>query len=100
MPYFDENQLDKLHNQASTPSASIDLANHSKKDALKELAQLIANQGPEESYNIYFSAAKGDGKTTLFQPLGKYLLSEKKAGNLKTFLPLSDGCGFYIAFKR
>tara|TARA_Y100001935_G_scaffold239252_1_gene226748 strand:+ start:2609 stop:2926 length:318 start_codon:yes stop_codon:yes gene_type:complete len=64
--------------------------------SLEEVDKFIRNKAPNVAIHFKYDKAKGDGKETPFQPLGRLLLSAKKRGIIKKCIPSSDGDGFFV----
>lgn len=98
MPYFDENPLDKLAAQPREPDAVLDLCGMTGDAALQRVADLLAGTLPVAGRHVHirFDPPRGDGRETLFLPLGRYLLAARKAGRLAACLPAASGNGYHI----
>jgi len=59
--------------------------------------RLIAEAPPGQCLLLRFPPAAGDGRETLFQPLGRFLLEARRAGRIARCLPVADGTGYVIA---
>lgn len=101
MPYFDENPLSKLALQGDAAEAELDLRGLPANEALSQVESLLqATQARQpSSVRIRFDPARGDGRETLFLPLGRRLLEARKAGLLRSCLPTPDGDGYLIMFR-
>jgi len=98
MPHFARNPLELLTLQPGEADADLDLRGLTVEEALAQVAGLLAaprDSGPR-SYRLLFDPPSGDGRETLFQPLGRQLLAARRAGTLGSCLPLADGAGYYI----
>ena len=98
MPYFDENPLGKLAFQAGDADALIDLRGMDPDRAMQAVEQLLGEPVPAKSFLIQFDAARGDGRETLFQPLGRRLLQARREGVLNRCLPAADATAYFICF--
>jgi len=96
MPTFPGNPLENLAFDPETIDQVIELGDASAQQALDEVEQLLKNGSPGLCLCLRFPPAKGDGKQTLFQPLGHHLLQARREGRLERCLPASDGCGYVI----
>ena len=98
MPYFDHNPLEKLAVEAADAGAQLDLRGLPSGHAMRSVERLLAHATAGESFLIRFDPARGDGRETLFQPLGKRLLRARREGRLVRCLPVPDGDAFFIQF--
>ena len=98
MPIFDENPLQRLALQPDDADAVLDLQGLNEDQALHTVEQLLGDRGTATRYLIRFDAAAGDGRETLFLPLGRRLLEARRAGQLQRCLPSPDGAGYFIEF--
>lgn len=98
MPHFPANPLEKLALQSGEAEASLDLRGLSQESALSALEELLDGEPDAGSYEIRFDPPSGDGRETLFLPVGRRLLAARRAGRLASCLPLSDGAGYFIVF--
>jgi hypothetical protein len=98
MPHFDSNPLKALAIQAGAAEAELDLRGLEPDSAISQVAALLRESipGNARSYRIRFDPPAGDGAETLFLPLGRLLLAERRAGRLQSCLPLPDGTGYVI----
>lgn len=97
MPHFPDNPLDKLAIKPGDADAELDLGGEDVDSALARLDELLAApRGNAHSYCIRFDPPAGDGRETLFQPVGRHLLAARRAGRIASCLPLSDGTGYVI----
>lgn len=99
MPEFQRNPLEKITLKAGDAKAELDLRGLQQAAALARVAELLKLHGPAGSYRICFDPPTGDGAETLFLPLGRLLLDARRQGVLDSCLPLSDGAGYFIAFR-
>ena len=98
MPYFEQNPLQRLAVQAGEAEASLDLRGQTADAALQAVEQLLVQAPAGKSFLIQFDPASGDGKETLFLPLGKRLLQARREGRLQRCLPVPDGAAYFILF--
>lgn len=98
MPFFDDNPLGKLAFQPGDADAVLDLRGLDAAAALARLDALLTDPGVSRTYLVRFDPAVGDGRETLFLPLGRRLLEARRAGTLSRCLPAADGAGYFIAF--
>lgn len=98
MPYFDENPLGKLAGKPSAADIELDLRGLTEEQALQRVEALLqSGMGVEgRRVHIRFDPPRGDGSETLFLPIGRRLLSARKAGQLKSCLPSAEGDGYHI----
>ncbi len=96
MPDSETDPLQQLPLGSEEVDETIDLHDLSPQEALSQVARLIANAPPGQRYLLKFSPARGDGCETLFQPLGRALLAERRNGHLSACLPTRDACGYLI----
>jgi hypothetical protein len=100
MPHFAGNPLEKLKLRPGDADTTLDLRGMPRQAALEQLEQLLT-AGPSAATgtcHIRFDPAAGDGRETLFQPVGRRLLQARRDGVLANCLPLSDGAGYFISF--
>ncbi len=98
MPYFEHNPLQKLAAQVGDVGAELDLRGLPADQALRSVERLLIQATPGESFLIRFDPAGGDGRETLFQPLGRRLLRARREGRLERCLPVPDGDAYFIQF--
>ena len=98
MPYFEENPLNKLRLKADGAEVELDLRGLPAAEAMAQVESLLeaADTQSNTSVLIRFDPAKGDGKETLFLPLGRRLLEARKAGLLASCLPTGEGDGYVV----
>ena len=98
MPYFDENPLDKLAQQSGEAETELDLRGLPASEAMSQVEALLQATEADRpaSVLIRFDPARGDGRETLFLPLGRRLLAARKAGQLRSCLPTPQGDGYVI----
>lgn len=99
MPYFNENPLEKLVFQPGDAETELDLRGMPATHAMQAVEQLLQHSAAIGSCLIRFDPAAEDGHETLFLPLGRRLLQARRDGRLQRCLPMSDGAGYFIAFK-
>ena len=99
MPHFSQNPLGKLALTADLDQATrLDLHGLDPAEALARLDAVIdasTAQGPA-AYAVTFPPPAGDGRETLFLPIGRHLLAARRAGRVNRCLPLPDGNGYYF----
>jgi hypothetical protein len=95
MPLFDCNPLLRLAIQPPPADRVLDLGHLGRRTALQQLGRLISHAEPG-GYHVVFDRAGADGRETLFLPVGRWLLQQRKAGRLARCLPLPEGNGFYV----
>lgn len=98
MPFFDDNPLDKLLFQPGDAETTLDLQGMPVDQAMRVIEALLDAPGDLRNCLIRFDGAAGDGRETLFLPLGRRLLQARRDGRLDSCLPASDGAGYFIAF--
>lgn len=96
MPYFDENPLGKLALQSGETEMELDLRGLPADEAMQRVEALLQEQAPPARVLIRFDPATGDGRETLFLPLGRRLLAARKAGQLHSCLPTASADGYVI----
>lgn len=99
MPTFPTNPLENLALKASDADHTIDLANTPEADALERIMQALQTHASGESLCFRFDGPRGDGQPTLFQPVGRYLLTARREGALTRCLPLAEGNGYVVTLK-
>jgi hypothetical protein len=97
MPHFPANPLEQLAVQAGAAEATLDLTGLSPEAAMSALETLLSGERVANSYRVCFDPPAGDGRETLFQPIGRRLLQARREGILQTCLPV-DGAAYFIAF--
>ena len=97
MPEFRTNPLEKLAFNTRDADETIDLSGLDADAALARVETLIDQAVPGRRYLLRFDPARGDGRETLFQPIGRRLLEARRAGHLSSCLPASDGAGYLFA---
>lgn len=98
MPYFDENPLCKLAAKPAEADVELNLSGLTEAQALEQIEALL-REGPGEKakrVHIRFDPPQGDGRETLFLPIGRRLLAARKAGQLGGCLPATEGNGYHI----
>lgn len=98
MPFFDDNPLDRLALQAGDADACLDLGGLTEDQALSKVEALLNDGDQSQTWLITFDPPSADGRETLFLPLGRRLLSARRAGKLRSCLPSADGRGYVIRF--
>jgi hypothetical protein len=96
MPTFPSNPLDNLAIEPGAIDETIELGGLDTAAALAKVQELIAGAPPGRCYRLSFPPAAGDGRETLFLPLGRYLLEARRAARLSSCLPAPDGSGYVI----
>jgi hypothetical protein len=96
MPAFESDTLKNLASGAEDVDETIDLCGLPHADALAQVDRLVANAPPGRRYHLRFSPPCGDGRETLFLPLGRHLLAARRAGRLTRCLPTANGAGYLI----
>jgi hypothetical protein len=100
VPFFDDNPLRKLALTTDTAAASVlDLRGLGAAQALARLRAVIERAGPAgdaRAYTAIFDPPAGDGSETLFLPVGRLLLAERRAGRVAKCVPLPEGNGYYF----
>ena len=102
MPEFDQNPLDQLALQPGDIQDELDLGELGVDAALAQLAAFLAydHEDATTRWAVRFARARGDGRLTLFQPIGHYLLDARRQGKIVRCLPLPDGTGYYVELPR
>jgi hypothetical protein len=98
MPFFDDNPLHRLALRADEADDELDLRGLDASVALERIEKLLAESNATGRLLIRFDAALGDGRETLFLPLGRRLLDARREGRLKRCLPAEDGAAYFIEF--
>ena len=96
MPTFPSNPLENLAIEAGAIDEIVELGAIDTAGALARVEKLIAEAPPGRCYRLNFPPPEGDGRETLFLPLGRHLLEARRAARLSSCLPTADGCGFVI----
>jgi len=96
MPVFESNPLEKLSFASSDADETVDLRNLAHDLALSQVEELINSAPPGRRYLLRFLPATGDGRETLFRPLGRQLLAARREGRLASCLPVSDASSYLI----
>ncbi len=98
MPYFEENPLCRLSAQPEDADLELDLRGLDREAALRQVETLLQAGTDVAGKRVYirFDPAQGDGRETLFLPLGRRLLVARKAGQLTGCLPASAGDGYHV----
>ncbi|WJW76024.1 hypothetical protein QVG61_02730 [Thiohalobacter sp. IOR34] len=100
MPYFDIDEAMRYASDRIEADSTLDLGKLPAAEALATLeAALEERRAAGGSMIVRFQpAAPGSGET-LFQPVGRWLLAQKRAGRLRRVSNLLElGAGFYIEF--
>ncbi len=100
MPFLDLDQIIQLTGDRVSADSELDLGNLSAAEALPLLAEALEARRPAGgSMIVRFHPATPGGGETLFLPVGRYLLEEKRAGRLSRVANLLElGAGFYVEF--
>jgi hypothetical protein len=100
MPYFDIDEAMKYAGEKIDADVGIDLADLDADSALAELEKAFSERAESmHSMVIRFPPASEGSGETLFQPVGRWLLAQRKAGRIsKLENLLSLGTGFYVEF--
>ncbi len=98
MTVYEQNPLERLALQPGDVEEEFDLGSLGAEAALHRLDAFLEQAAHAEArrYAIRFAPARGDGRQTLFQPIGRHLLQARKQGHIARCLPLSDGSGYYV----
>lgn len=98
MTEFEQNPLERLAIQAEDIEDELDLGSLGVEAALQRLGEFIQQSANARArrYAVRFAPARGDGRLTLFQPVGRYLLQARQQGHIARCLPLPEGSGFYV----
>jgi hypothetical protein len=98
VPFFEQNPLRKLAVVSGKAEVRIDLRGMAEEQARARLAEAIerGRRGGTASFSVHFDPARGDGRETLFLPVGRMLLEARRAGKIRRCLPLPDGDGYYF----
>jgi len=96
MPTFPSNPLENLAIPPDAIDEHIELGELDAAAAVAQVEKLIVEAPPGRCFQLNFPAAEGDGRETLFLPLGRYLLQARRAARLASCLPTADGRGFVI----
>ena len=98
MPFFEKNPLGKLAALRDQTDVQLDLRGMDETQARERLSQAI-EQGVPARFAVRFDAARGDGRETLFLPLGRLLLEARRTGRISRCLPFPEGDGYYVEVK-
>ncbi len=100
MPFLDLDQIIQLTGDRTSADSELNLGNLSAAEALPLLAEALEARRPAGgSMIVRFRPAMPGGGETLFLPVGRYLLEEKRAGRLSRVAHLLEvGAGFYVEF--
>lgn len=95
MPHFEDNPLQHMALLANDAETTLDLHGLDPETAVQRVDAMIETAAVR-SCLIRFDGAGDDGVETLFLPLGRHLLAERKAGRLARCLPTPEGDGYYV----
>ena len=100
MPYFDIDEAMKYAGEKIDADAGIDLQGLDAEGALAELDKAFTERGTDiQSMIIKFPPATPNSGETLFQPVGRWLLEQRKAGRIsKLENTMALGASFYVEF--
>lgn len=100
MPYFDIDEAMKYASERIDADVGIDLEGLDAESALAELEKAFGErEAAVQSMIIKFPPATPESGETLFQPVGRWLLDQRKAGRIsKLENLLTLGAGFYVEF--
>lgn len=100
MPYFDIDEAMKYAGEQIDADVGLDLEGLDADAALAELDKAFTERKDSvQSMIIKFPPATPDSGETLFQPVGRWLLEQRKAGRIsKLENTLALGAGFYVEF--
>lgn len=96
MPHFPSNPLENLAIDPGELDRIIDLQSEDPATALSQVDDLIRQAAPGERLLLRFPPPTGDGRETLFQPLGRHLLKARREGRLARCLPAANGAGYIV----
>lgn len=96
MPHFPSNPLENLAIDPGELDRVVDLQTEDPAAALSEVDALIDQATAGERLLLRFPPPAGDGRETLFQPLGRHLLQARREGRLARCLPAADGAGYIV----
>lgn len=98
MPYFDIDEAMKYASEKLAADREIDLSDQTPQQAIATLEQLLTEQrGQSAAIIIRFPPASESSGETLFQPVGRWLLEQRKNGRIRSLQNLlALGAGFYI----
>lgn len=96
MPFFSEQDLDRLIGEAQAVDQVLDLVELDRGAALLALEKMLAaaGTGAPRSLAVRFAPASPGSGETLFLPVGRRLLEARKLGVIDRFAPLPTGDGF------
>ncbi len=98
MPYIDIRELMQIAGPEREADLEIDLAGLSPEAARARIDETLRRAAPDACRVIFRfpPATEGSGET-LFQPVGRHLLSLRRAGRIRRLEQLQDlGAGFYV----
>ncbi len=100
MPYFDLDEAMKYAGEKIDADVGVDLAGLDARMALAELEQVFRDHSDSaRSMIIKFPPATAQSGETLFQPVGRWLLEQRRKGRIsKLENTLALGAGFYVEF--
>ena len=96
MNELNSEKIDQLLKGISPDAQRIDLKNLTADEALALLDAEFTTSANNSAFIIDIPAAVAGKGQTVFQPVGRYLLSKKKSGELTSCIPLTSGIGFYV----
>lgn len=96
MPTFSTNPLEGLALQAQDADHTINLGALDVEAALDQVKAALKDHQAGETLCFCFDGPKGDGRPTLFQPLGRFLLDARRTQQLSRCLPLTAGNGYVV----
>lgn len=102
MPHFEEFYAGKLRGAfgAADADSVLDLTKAERDGALTAIGDMLERSRfvPPRSVAIRIAPPAGDGRETLFQPVGRALLDARRNGLILRLTPLPDhdGLGFFV----
>ncbi len=96
MPHFPSNPLENLALAPGAVDRTLELADDAPEAALAAVDAALADAAAGETLLFRFPPPAGDGRETLFQPLGRHLLAARRAGRIARCLPAADGAGYVV----
>lgn len=105
---MDENEADQTEGfaqrvMAKFSHAQVDLAmelgDAAPEEALHRLEHLFAHAEPGKTAAVRFDAPKGDGRESLFQPVGRRLRQAMADGLIREVRPLEPLLGLGFSFR-
>lgn len=96
MPFFSEDDLQRLTGAASPVDSVLDLVESERAAALLAVEEMLAGarSGKKRRIAVRFRPATPGGGETLFLPVGRRLLEARRRGVVLRFAPLPSGDGF------